>query len=227
MDLVRDAAPLLVLAPHPDDESLGCGLLLAERWRLGHPTHVACLTDGAASHPGSRIWPGPRLAALRRDELSEAVRALGGDPARDVTWLGHPDAALHRLHRPGADLARDVARLVDRLGARTLLTASPEDPHCDHVACADAAFAVARRRPDLRLWSYAVWSRWHGWAEGREAPGARLDLPERRVAKRKAIHAHRSQMGEVVQDDPQGFAMPPGFADRFCAEAEIFAPVQP
>ncbi len=218
---------MLVLAPHPDDESLGCGLLLAERWYRGLPTHVACLTDGAASHPGSRDWPGPRLAALRRDELSRAVRCLGGDPVRDITWLGHPDAGLHRLHAPGGDLARDLTRLVDSLGAGAVLTASSDDPHCDHVACAEAARRIAAQRPGLRLWSYAVWSRWHGWSGGTEVAGLQLDLPHRRPAKRAAIHAHRSQMGLVVRDDPHGFAMPPGFADRSCAEAEIFAQVRP
>ena len=46
--------PLLVLAPHPDDESLGCGALLAQAF-AGAGAHVACLTDGAASHPGGGV----------------------------------------------------------------------------------------------------------------------------------------------------------------------------
>ena len=226
-ELIAGRAPMLVLAPHPDDESLGCGLLLAERWRRGLPAHVACLTDGAASHPGSRRWPRPRLAALRRAELEAAVTRLGGRPARDMTWLGHLDAALHRVHGPGADLARDVAALVDRLGARVLLAASGADAHCDHVACAEAARRVAARRPGLSLYDYAVWSRWQAWAAGRRVAGLVLDLPEWRAAKRAAVAAHRSQMGLVVEDDPDGFAMPPGFAARFCDEAEIYLPVRP
>ncbi|RFC65941.1 PIG-L family deacetylase [Fulvimarina endophytica] len=226
-ELLDAGSPLLVLAPHPDDESLACGLLLAERWLRGIPTHVACVTDGSASHPGSSSFSPSRLAALRHEELLLAVRCLGGDPVRDVTWMGHPDAASHRVHAPGSDLARDVCRLVDRLGAKLLLTASSEDPHCDHVACADAAHRVATARPSLRMWSYAVWSRWHDWSKGREAAGLPLDLPRRREAKRAAIRAHRSQMGFVVSDDPEGFRMPPGFADRFCAAPEIFLQVAP
>ena len=223
-ELVEDDSPLLVLAPHPDDESLGCGLLLAERWARGLPAHVACLTDGGASHPGSRLWPAIRLAALRRRELDEAVRRLGGDPARNVTWLGFPDAALHRLHGPGDDLARALLALIDRLGAGTLLAASPHDPHCDHVAGAAAADRVAALRPGLRLWHYPVWSRWRAWEAGGELSGLPLDLPARRAAKRAAIAAHRSQMGRAVADDPGGFAMPPGFAWRFAAETELYQP---
>ncbi|RYH01347.1 PIG-L family deacetylase [Salipiger sp. IMCC34102] len=226
-DLLLAETPLLVLAPHPDDESLGCGLLLAERWQRGLPSHVACLTDGAASHPASQEWPGPRLSKLRREELSKAVGCLGGDPARDITWFGYPDAALHRLRAPKEDLARDLGALIDRLNASTVVTASSDDPHCDHVACAAAARQAVAERPGVSLWSYAIWSRWNGWAEGREAPGARLDLPERRDAKNAAVRAHGSQLGQVVRDDPQGFAMPPGFAARFCAEPEIYKRVQP
>jgi LmbE family N-acetylglucosaminyl deacetylase len=225
--LALDPAPLLVLAPHPDDESLGCGLLLAERWARGLPTHVACLTDGAASHPGSRLWPPARLAATRRRELEAALRRLGGTPARDLTWLGFPDAALHRLHGPGADLARALGALVDGLGARTLLAASPDDPHCDHEAGARAARQVAAARPGLALWHYPVWSRWRAWQAGREVAGDRLDLPARRAAKRAAIAAHRSQQGRVVRDDPGGFRMPAGFAARFAAEPETYLRAAP
>jgi LmbE family N-acetylglucosaminyl deacetylase len=216
---------VLVLAPHPDDEALGCGLLLAERWRSGRPAHVACLTDGAASH-ASAAWPPARLAALRRAEMEEALRRLGGVPARDLTWMGHPDAALDRLHGPGDDLARGIAALVDRLGAGALVVTSPQDPHCDHLAAARAAARVAASRPGLALWTYPVWSRWRAWAEGAPAPeGQPLDLPRHRAAKRAAIGAHRSQMGGVIADDPGGFRMPPGFAERFAAEPEIYAPV--
>ena len=228
--LLGAEAPVLVLAPHADDESLGCGLLLAHRWRRGLPTHVACLTDGAASHPASRDWPGVRLAALRRAELDDAVCRLGGTPARDVTWLGYPDAALHRLHGPGDDLVRRLAVLADGLGAGTIVAASPNDPHCDHEAGGRAALRLRAIRPRLRLCFYPIWSRWrdHGADPGREgdAPVA-IDLPEHRATKRRAIAAHRSQRGLVVADDPNGFRMPDGFAAFFAARPEHYFPVGP
>ena len=52
----------LVLAPHPDDESLGTGGLIAACVAEGRRVHVAVVSDGAASHPGSRAWPPARLA---------------------------------------------------------------------------------------------------------------------------------------------------------------------
>src|SRR5262245_24685447 len=54
-DLVGHS-PVLVLAPHPDDESLGCGGLIAACQAQGHPVHVLVLTDGAGSHRRSRQY---------------------------------------------------------------------------------------------------------------------------------------------------------------------------
>lgn len=223
-DLVSPGA-VLVLAPHPDDEALGCGALLAACWDAGRAAHVACLTDGAASHPGSIAWPTARLSALRRLELETAVTRLGGVPARDVTWLGHPDAGLHRVAGPGADLARDVARLVDRLGAATLFAPSPLDPHCDHEAAAAAALRVRALRPGLRVQFYPVWSRWTGGGTAPRPEGSRrrrFAPPDLALRKSAAIEAHASQAGRVVTDDPGGFAMPAGFARMFTEGAEVF-----
>ena len=76
-DEIVGAAPLLVLAPHPDDESLGCGGLIAESCARGRDVHVAILTDGTGSHPSSPSYPAPRLRALRQREALAAVEALG------------------------------------------------------------------------------------------------------------------------------------------------------
>jgi LmbE family N-acetylglucosaminyl deacetylase len=217
-DAIRPRGPVLVLAPHADDESLGCGALLSDLWTGGGRAHVACVTDGAASHPNSRTHPPGRLVATRRSELREAVRLLGGTDA-DLTFLDLPDAAAHRVAGPGIDLARSVAALADALGAATLIAPSPLDAHCDHEATAEAAMRVAA----MRLLLYPVWSR---WTAGGIAP-----VPEgwRPVAgrvggqrKHAAIEAHRSQRGLVVRDDPKGFTMPEGFAALFAAAPETY-----
>ena len=51
-DVIGPSAPL-ILAPHPDDESLGCGGLIAACCAAARPPVVAILTDGSQSHPGS------------------------------------------------------------------------------------------------------------------------------------------------------------------------------
>ena len=82
LDAITGGGTALVLAPHPDDESLGCGGLIAEACARGHPPVVAVLTDGTMSHPSSPSHPAPRLKALREAEARAAVESLGLSPDR-------------------------------------------------------------------------------------------------------------------------------------------------
>ena len=222
--LALQTGPVVVLAPHADDESLGCGRLLSSLWAEGGTAHVICLTDGAASHPASRSHPPARLRVIRQTELHRAVTRLGGSHS-DVTFLDFPDAATHRLHGPGADMARSIGAVLDRIAPATLIAPSPLDPHCDHEAGARAAEAVAAARRGMRLLCYPIWSRW-------KAPGRAAPVPVGRTAlfwsggtavrKRAAIDCHRSQTGTVIRDDPDGFAMPEGFAAFFADAEELY-----
>ncbi|TGN37583.1 hypothetical protein E4L95_22635, partial [Paracoccus liaowanqingii] len=142
---------LVVLAPHPDDETLGCGALLFDAAARGTPCHVICVTDGARSHPGSRAWPAARLAQARHDELDAAVRILA--PRATVTWLGHPDCGAP----DDAETAARIGRLIPQ-GA-LLLASWGEDPHVDHRQVARLAARIAAARPDLALAFYPVWGR--------------------------------------------------------------------
>lgn len=211
--------PVLVLAPHPDDESLGCGALLAQAF-AGPGGHVVCLTDGAGSHPGSRTVPPAQLAAIRRREVEAAVIALGG-AASDVTWLGAPDGGLAAT--PAIIAA--VAAIARTCGAGLLLAPSPLDPHCDHVAGAMIGPQVVAGVAGLRLGFYPVWSRWHGGGRAPAPKGTRaVRLPVGALMARKAaaIAAHASQQGLIVRDAPDGFEMPPGFAAFFAERDEIY-----
>jgi LmbE family N-acetylglucosaminyl deacetylase len=62
--------PFIVVAPHPDDESLACGGLLAEACRQGLRGTVVIVSDGAGSHPNSKAYPPDRLrhSARRRQD---------------------------------------------------------------------------------------------------------------------------------------------------------------
>lgn len=215
--------PILVIAPHADDETLACGGLLHARWTAGGRAHVLCLSDGAASHPGSASHRPPRLAALRRRELARAVETLGGVPARDVTALNYPDAALHRVQGPGADIARNIRDTARRIGATTLLAPSAFDPHCDHEAAAEAALGAAKSMPGLRLAWYSVWARWNAGGTPPATPkSTRISVEACGTTKTAAIACHASQMGRVIRDDPDGFSMPPGFAEMFANTPEVF-----
>src|SRR6187399_2442164 len=66
------ARPTVIISPHPDDETLGAGGLIASQIRRGIPVDVVAVTDGEAAYPGQTD-----LAAVRRAEQENAVRELG------------------------------------------------------------------------------------------------------------------------------------------------------
>jgi LmbE family N-acetylglucosaminyl deacetylase len=95
---------LLVLAPHPDDETLGFAGLIDAYRRAGKPVSVVVVTDGDAYCEACRFWKsgtvaGPMCTAeelssfaeVRRSESAAAMRILGVSPPR---FLGYPDAGL-------------------------------------------------------------------------------------------------------------------------------------
>lgn len=205
---VLQGQPALVVAPHPDDESLGCGGLIAEAARLGAVVHIVVVTDGARSHAGSGTHRPETLRRLRRDETLEAVAVLGVPPAR-VSFLDLPDghaplggAAAEAAGQRLASLARDIA-------AGTIFTSWDYDTHPDHVAAHSYA-AAAAREARASLFSYPVWAwmlpgrtlmpnmRWKGFS---------LDIGPHVATKRTAVLKHRSQTTPLIADAPSGFTL--------------------
>lgn len=224
LDDILDGRTPLILAPHPDDESLGCGGLIAECCtRRGRHPFVAVLTDGTGSHPYSQEFPADRLRAVREEETRAATAALGLSPDR-IAFMRERDTAAP-TSGPAFDAAVSrLCRLCAEAGAGVLLAPWRHDPHCDHAAAHLIARAAAPRIGAIHL-SYPVW----GWtlADGQEVEGGpprgwRLDIARRLPAKRRAIRAYRSQHGGLVTDDPSGFSLPTGFLTLFDQPYETF-----
>jgi LmbE family N-acetylglucosaminyl deacetylase len=141
--------PVLCVAPHPDDETAGCGGMLAFHARAGDPVTVAILTDGArGSHRRERDEDYVRL---RQAEAVAALAVLG--LPRPPEFLGLPDGGLATV----ADLRARLAALVRRVAPRTVYAPSPFEIHADHVAAAVAAVgAAADAAPDARVLLYEI-----------------------------------------------------------------------
>ena len=220
-DIAQDR-PVLVMAPHADDESLGCGGLIAALCRAGNPPVVLVLTDGTGSHPGSVAFPPARLAQIRQDEAREAVRLLGL-PWNRIHFAGQRDTAAP-MAGPAFDAAvGDVSALCRASGIGTLLAPWRHDPHCDHEAADLLARAVASKLA-LRHLSYPVW----GWTLPADHPlpampdGLRLEIGPDLAVKKQAIMARRSQYGGLVTDDPTGFTLPVALLQVFERPYETF-----
>jgi LmbE family N-acetylglucosaminyl deacetylase len=203
----------LVVAPHPDDEALGCGGVIVLLRRAGLPVRVVVVSDGAASHPGSARYPPPVLGALRRSESLAGLGLLGVKPD-DVTFLGLPDGAVPGADAPdgrhAVELARDV--LLGWPDVLTVLLPWRRDPHDDHRA-AWSLFSAALdtiRSPVRRL-EYPIWTMVHPAPDDLPRPGEarllRLDVGPVLVQKRSAIQAHRSQTTAMIDDATIGHCL--------------------
>jgi LmbE family N-acetylglucosaminyl deacetylase len=221
--------PFVILSPHPDDESLGAGGLIALTRRHNQQVAVVLLTDGSKSHPNSQVYPRDRLIVTRRAEFAEAGRILGLSPDR-VFELGLPDAAAPTVGLLFEKSVDSVGDIVTTLGARSLFVTWEHDPHCDHRAAARLAVELRRRHPSLRLWWYPVWG-WHlppSQTVSAPAPeGLRLAIDAVLPQKRAAIEAHLSQTTDLIHDDPDGFRLTAELLAPFLKTYEHYIEVPP
>jgi LmbE family N-acetylglucosaminyl deacetylase len=212
---------LIVLAAHPDDETLGAGGLIAMAAQQQRRIEVVIATDGEASHPASTTHTRSLLAIIRRHEAAAAVAALAPDAT--VTFLGLPDGRLGDFQ--GA-LSRALRIRVDRARPVWLATPWRADRHPDHEICAVVAESLADDRPDVRLLEYPVWF-WQ-WA----APGSgglawsdfrRLELTDTAVAaKSGALRWYRSQCEPLSDEIGDEAILPPQTAAHFLRRFETF-----
>lgn len=208
----------LILAPHADDESLGCGGLIAECCRQARRPVVAILTDGSGSHPGSKRYPPLRLAAVREAEACAAVERLGLD-ARDLVFLRYPDTAL-------PSKGEVVSQVVDLAADRrcgVIFAPWIYDPHCDHEAAAIIAQHAAQEL-GCKVLSYPVWGRLRVDPGSilPEPRGWRLQIADHIAVKREAIASHASQYSDLIDDSPDGFRLPPDLLKVFERSYEVF-----
>jgi LmbE family N-acetylglucosaminyl deacetylase len=200
-ELLPPGARLVVVAPHPDDEVLGCGGLLSTFCGREQALLLVSVTDGEGSHPGSLAGPGERLRVQRPLESRAALAALGLDVDR-VAW--------QRLHLADSGVAAHEAQLAHALvrclrpGDRVLSTWRL-DGHCDHEAVGRAS-AQAAQTVGAQLIEVPIWA-WH-WARPddprlpwRRARKLALS-PQQLARKRAAIAAHASQLHADGEQPP-------------------------
>jgi LmbE family N-acetylglucosaminyl deacetylase len=224
---VRELGSTLVIAPHPDDESIGCGGLIALLARANLPVRIAVVSDGSASHPRSNEYPPHELSELRKSETLIAARCLGLDPGA-ISFMRMKDTLVPLPDSPGFKDAVKAMRVeIDRMRPDTILLPWRRDPHSDHRATWHICMhAVCLADPRPRMIEYPVWI----WDLGvpsdapaeEEMAGWRLDVSSVLEQKLAAIDAHKSQTTGLIHDAPDGFRLPPAMLARFQQPYETY-----
>jgi LmbE family N-acetylglucosaminyl deacetylase len=138
---------MLVAVAHPDDETFGCGSLIAHAARQGIEVVVACATrgEGGSLAPG-RTLDGGDLADIREQELRDAARLLGAASVRLLGWVdsgmdGEP-LPTTLCATPVEEVANRLAAILDEFRPHIVVTLDGSDGHRDHIHLRDATLAA-------------------------------------------------------------------------------------
>ena len=185
--MVVEGGRLVVVAAHPDDETLGTGGFVQAARAAGAHIELVVATDGEAAF-------GAPDDELRRTRWRELRAALGE--------LGLGDVPVHRLGLPDSGLAGCHDELVAALtpllaGAHTALAPWTGDPHPDHAAAGHAVLAAATAA--THRWTYPIWTLPWSTPEEQAIPWPHAAVftldASAAAAKRRAVGRFTSQIG--------------------------------
>jgi len=197
---LRGCDEIVVVAAHPDDETLGFGASMVALAERGIRVQVVAASDGGASHEGLGLLDRMHLERARRAELQKATAVLGIPAA---ICLGMPDGELCDHEERLADLLTEI--LATKTDRTWIAATWRGDGHPDHEAVGRAA-AEAAQRCGVVLLEYPIWM-WHWATPGDPAvPWDRLRVmptgPHALDRKTAAVQCYRTQVESDGVDAP-------------------------
>ena len=201
---LRRFTNILVVFPHPDDETVTCGGLIRRFANAGATVTLLLLTGGERGTPTGT--PDNALRTTRRGEADRAAHILG------ITRVIHQDFGDGQLREQRQPVMRALARTIAEIRPDLILTydLAGLDGHQDHVACSAMLTELKTPALNLPIWYVAL----PGWVLGalrligqmardpavdasRALPTHRLFIGTAVLSKTRAWQAHRSQRGAI------------------------------
>lgn len=212
----------LIIAPHPDDETLGCGAIIARLCASGQKVRVLVVTDGAASGNSSIISPF-ELVQIRHNECVEACKTLGVK-ADDVVFLNFPDGGTSALVDT---IAAAIKTHVIAFQPRLIFSPYSEDSHPDHQTIANAIDSLCRDKTivgtvfeyPISFWPFVALR--HLLHPSKLRRLRRITTTPYLTHKMRAMKSYRSQL-ENMTGEPAWFYFKPEHILRFFREHELF-----
>lgn len=226
-ETVLDWGKTLIVAPHPDDESLGCGGAIALLRKFDLDVFVLVLSDGTLSHPHSKKFPPEKLRNLREFEIKNALNILGV-AENNIEFFRYEDRSVPTENSGNwKEAVEKCCQYLIRIKPKTILVPWRRDPHPDHRA----AFQIIKHATqklfgNIKIIEYPIWL----WeiAENSDAPQAtevlawRLDIEKVLDKKLRAINQHKSQTTDLIDDDAEGFRLSPEILENFATPWEVY-----
>ncbi len=225
--LAHQLGPTMVFAPHPDDESLGCGGLIKYLSKQHAEVSIVFLTSGDASHPNSKSHSPAILAELREKEAINACTMLGVKTS-NIYFLKLKDSKLHKLPEKDRNATSNhISTLLKDCKISSVLVPWRRDPHTGHMATYNLVkTALENKISEIQIIEYPIWlwknSTKKDWPKYGEAEMFRLDITDVLNFKKDAIFAHRSQTANIIKDDVEGFQLSQDLLSPFLTSFEYY-----
>lgn len=141
----------LIIAPHPDDEIIGCGGLIARLVELGHTPTVIILSGGGKSHEGCCTIDEKDLISERR-RLTLQAADIVGLPHEHIYFLDFRDGSISEDDKANME---KLQKTVDKINPQMILVPHTGEGWSDHLATRRIGLTLAGRGTEV--WEYCVW----------------------------------------------------------------------
>lgn len=148
-DLPAQTGRVLIVAPHPDDEVLGCGGLIKRLCDKGNAPHVLILTRGEGSHRGCCDVSAEELAAARHGLTLKAAEVLGL-PKENIHCLDYQDGGV-----PGQESGGKLKKIIEMLEPEVVMVPHWGEGWPDHVNATKLVKTIVPA--DTQVYEYCVW----------------------------------------------------------------------
>jgi LmbE family N-acetylglucosaminyl deacetylase len=196
------AGSCLVVAPHPDDDVLGCSSIILAFRKKGLPVHIVYVTDGSASNK-SEIVTEEKLALLRQEEAISGVGVLDVDK-ENLTFLAFRDGQTKAQEEM---VTEKLVCLLKTFPATMVFTPCPYDVHSDHQVVSSIISKLKKQGIiGGAVYFYPIWCPWKkligfllsGFAS---SSWRRMSLSDVRGMKKKAFEKHVSQWKNITSEE--------------------------
>ena len=206
----------IVFSPHQDDETLGCGGVIALKREQGVPVRVVFITDGCNGRPK---WIQPEeIVNVRKQEAITALNILGV-ASTETLFLEQTDGALADLPNDKRQhLIEQLAQLLQSFSPEEVYVPHRQDLHVDHEATYQLVeAAIAKSGLEVELWQYPIWMFWQN------PLSFQLDLHNLADVYRISITSVQNKKSQAIKTyNSQISGLTNGFLKRFFLPHELF-----
>lgn len=216
---IRPTDITLIVAPHPDDEVIGCGGLIARMVNEGNIPHIIVMTGGEGSHNGCCDTGKGDIVNARR-KLTRNALAILGVPESHIHELDFPDGGISSSHPQ----TQRLKELIENVNPRTVLVPHWGEGWPDHIKTAEIVKGILQSGTEI--WEYCVWMWYYNVWRGLDwRNGATLSMTQQEHdLKLRAMAAYTTPLAPCGK--PWSGVLPPLFIKANQWDKELYFKVR-